>query len=94
MLYHLLYPLSRYVSFFNVFRYITFRAAYAAVTALIMAFIVGPAIIRRLERFNVREKISDDLPEWHRSKEGTPTMGGLILLLTFVVPVLLWADLT
>ena len=94
MLYHLLYPLSKYVSFFNVFRYITFRAAYAAVTALVLAFIVGPAIIRKLERFNVREKISDDLPGWHRSKEGTPTMGGLILLLTFIVPVLLWADLT
>jgi len=94
MLYLILYPLARYVSFFNIFRYITFRAAYAAVTALILAFIAGPPIIRKLKRLKMSETISDDLPQRHKSKAGTPTMGGLIILLAFVVPVLLWADLT
>jgi phospho-N-acetylmuramoyl-pentapeptide-transferase len=93
MLYLLLYPLAKYVSFFNIFRYITFRAAYGAVTALVLAFIVGPMIIRRLERSNIGEKINSYAPERHRSKQGTPTMGGLIILLSIVVPVLLWADL-
>lgn len=94
MLYLLLYPLAKYISLFNIFRYITFRAAYGAVTALILSFVVGPAIIRRLRRSNISEKISEDLPDGHRSKSGTPTMGGLIILLSLVVPVLLWADLT
>ncbi|MFQ5906236.1 MAG: phospho-N-acetylmuramoyl-pentapeptide-transferase [bacterium] len=94
MLYLVLYPLAKYISFFNIFRYITFRAAYGAVTALILAFIAGPSIIRRLKRLKISETISDDLPRRHKSKEGTPTMGGLIILLTLVVPVLLWADLT
>jgi len=93
MLYLLLVPLAKYVSFFNIFRYITFRAAYGAVTALILSFVAGPAIIRRLKRLKVSETINDDLPEGHRSKSGTPTMGGLIVLLAIVAPVLLWADL-
>jgi phospho-N-acetylmuramoyl-pentapeptide-transferase len=93
MLYLVLVPLAKHISFFNIFRYITFRAAYGAVTALILSFVVGPAIIRRLKRLNISEKINDDLPRGHMSKSGTPTMGGLIILLAVVVPVLLWADL-
>ncbi len=94
MLYNLLYPLAKYVSVFNLFRYITFRAAYGAVTALLVSFIVGPAIIRKLKRIKLSETISDDLPKRHKAKEGTPTMGGILILLAVVLPVLLWADLT
>jgi phospho-N-acetylmuramoyl-pentapeptide-transferase len=94
MLYYLLYPLRHAVSAFNLFRYITFRAAYATLTALLVSFILGPFIIRRLRKLHIQEKIRDDGPQTHLAKEGTPTMGGLIILLAIVLPTLLWADLT
>jgi len=91
--YHLLYPLTKYYSFFNIFRYITFRAAYATVTALLISFILGPFVIRKLKEHQVRENIRQDGPPTHLAKEGTPTMGGIIVLLSIVIPTLLWADL-
>jgi phospho-N-acetylmuramoyl-pentapeptide-transferase len=94
MFYHLLYPLSDTFSAFNLFRYITFRAAYAVVTALVIAIWFGPAIIASLKRHQIRESIRREGPQTHLAKEGTPTMGGIIVLLCILVPTLLWADLT
>jgi phospho-N-acetylmuramoyl-pentapeptide-transferase len=94
MFYHLLYPLSDIVSGFNLFRYITFRAAYAVVTALVISIWLGPAIIAVLKRRQIGEKIRREGPKTHYAKEGTPTMGGLIVLLAVLLPTLLWADLT
>jgi phospho-N-acetylmuramoyl-pentapeptide-transferase len=93
MLFHLLYPLYTKIGVFNVFRYVTFRTACAALTALVISFVVGPWLIRRLERFQVGERIRRDGPEEHHKKAGTPTMGGLLILAAVVVPTVLWADL-
>ncbi len=93
MFYHLFYPLTRYYSFLNIFRYITFRAAYATVTALLISFILGPLVIRKLRKYQIKESIRQDGPPTHLMKEGTPTMGGLIILFSIVIPTLLWADL-
>ena len=94
MLYHLLDPLSEFFGGFNVFRYITFRAACAAVTALVLCFVLGPWFIRKLARLNVGQQVRKDGPASHYAKEGTPTMGGLLILTAITVPTLLWADLT
>ncbi|MBI3871914.1 MAG: phospho-N-acetylmuramoyl-pentapeptide-transferase [candidate division Zixibacteria bacterium] len=94
MFYHLLYPLRDIVSGFNLFRYITFRAAYAVVTALVISIWFGPGIIAMLKRRQIGEKIRAEGPKSHYAKAGTPTMGGLIVLLATLVPTLLWADLT
>jgi phospho-N-acetylmuramoyl-pentapeptide-transferase len=94
MLYDLLVPLARYHSVFNVFRYITFRTAMATVTALLISFILGPWLIERLrERQRGGDNIREDTPERHRSKAGTPTMGGLVILAAILVSTLLWANL-
>lgn len=94
MLYLLLYPLRDSFAVFNVFRYITFRAAYAAVTALFLCFILGPWLIRKMKEKQCLETGSDLTPETHRAKRGTPTMGGLLILFAIIVPTLLWADIT
>lgn len=93
MLYNLLYPLAEQMHLLNLFRYITFRSAYALVTALLISFLVGPAIIRRLRKLKVGDTCREDTPQHHRQKAGTPTMGGLMILASIMVPVLLWADL-
>ncbi|MGB7062005.1 MAG: phospho-N-acetylmuramoyl-pentapeptide-transferase, partial [Candidatus Zixiibacteriota bacterium] len=79
---------------FNLFRYITFRTAGATLTALLISLILGPIVIRKLKERQVAEKIRDDGPATHKVKEGTPTMGGIIVLLSVVIPTLLWANLT
>ena len=94
MLYHLLYPLSKNISFFNLFKYITFRTACATVTALLLSLILGPYFIRKLKERQVKEKIRAEGPASHLTKEGTPTMGGLIILFSVVLPTALWADFT
>ena len=94
MLYHLLYPLHELFAPFNVFRYITFRAAGAAVTALLLSMVLGPGFIRMLRRNQLGQAIREEGPESHRGKAGTPTMGGLLILFALLVPTLLWADLT
>jgi phospho-N-acetylmuramoyl-pentapeptide-transferase len=94
MLYHLLLPLGKSFIIFNLFRYITFRAAAATVTALLISLIFGPMIIRTLKKKQVTEKIREEGPATHKVKEGTPTMGGIIILISVVIPTLLWADLT
>ena len=93
MLYHLLYPLTSYISGFNLFQYITFRSAMAAITALLISFIVGPLLIKLMRSRQIVEEIRDTGPETHHIKKGTPTMGGVILLLAVILPTLLWANL-
>jgi phospho-N-acetylmuramoyl-pentapeptide-transferase len=93
MLYHLLYPLHTHFSVFNVFRYITFRAAYAMVTALLISFLLGPFVIRLLSKKQVHQVIRAEGPKTHHAKSGTPTMGGLLILSAIVVPSLLWCNL-
>ncbi|HSF17780.1 MAG TPA: phospho-N-acetylmuramoyl-pentapeptide-transferase [Vicinamibacteria bacterium] len=94
MIYHLLYPLHEDFSFFNVFRYVTFRTASATLTALAISFVMGPWLIRRLRRFQIGQHVRQEGPETHRSKAGTPTMGGLLILAAMIAPTLLWANLT
>jgi phospho-N-acetylmuramoyl-pentapeptide-transferase len=94
MLYHLLFPLASSYKLFNVFKYLTFRTIYAMITALIVAFIIGPWVIRRLEALQARQVIRTDGPESHLKKQGTPTMGGVLILAAIIIPTLLWADLT
>lgn len=93
MLYHWLYPLRDYISAFNVFRYITFRSAYAAMTALLISFLLGPFFIRMLKRRALTNGVREYAPESHIDKAGTPTMGGLLILVATIVPTLLWARL-
>jgi phospho-N-acetylmuramoyl-pentapeptide-transferase len=94
MFYHLLAPLGKQYIIFNLFNYISFRAAGATVTALLLAFVVGPPVIRRLRARKVGQVVRAEGPASHQSKRGTPTMGGLIILLATIVPTLLWAPLT
>ncbi len=89
-----LYPLVDVVSAFNVFQYLSFRSAYAAVTALLLAFLLGPWVIQKLSKFKIGQIIRLDGPESHQAKAGTPTMGGLLIILAFILSVLLWQDLS
>jgi len=94
MLYHLLYPLSEQYFIFNIFRYITFRAMGATLTAFILAFIFGPFLIKWLQQKKMKELIREDVPDVHVNKEGTPTMGGLLILFAMIISILLWANLS
>jgi phospho-N-acetylmuramoyl-pentapeptide-transferase len=94
MLYHLLYPLHTQFSALQIFRYITFRAIYATITALLISFILGPWLIEKLSALQIGQSIRKDGPQSHFVKEGTPTMGGTLILLAVVLPTLLWTDLT
>lgn len=94
MLYHFLYPLRSYISGFNIFQYITFRSAMAAITALFISFIIGPYLIELLKSKKVVEEIRKTGPDTHLSKKGTPTMGGIIVLTAVILPTLLWANLS
>ena len=93
MLYHLLAPLSENFIGFNLFRYISFRAASAAVLALIVTLLLGPVLIGLLRKLQVVEIIREETPDRHKAKAGTPSMGGLIILLAVLVPVVLFARL-
>ncbi len=94
MLYYLLYSLHNQISFFNVFHYITFRAILAILTALILSFLCGPWLIRKLKELEVKQPIRNNGPSTHLRKEGTPTMGGTLILASILLSVLLWSDLT
>ncbi|TAM38816.1 phospho-N-acetylmuramoyl-pentapeptide-transferase [bacterium] len=98
MLYHLLYPLRDFIFAFNVFRYITFRAAMACLTAFLLSLIFGGPLIRKLKALKVGEKINKadslKLDDLHRHKQSTPTMGGILILGAVVVSTLLWSDIT
>ncbi len=95
MLYWLLYQqLYIYFSPFRVFRYLTFRTAFASLTALFICVVLGPWLIRRLREFQIGQYIRQEGPQAHQGKAGTPTMGGVLILISFLVPTLLWADLS
>ncbi len=95
MLYWLLFvKLQHYFPPFRIFRYLTFRTAFASLTALFTALIVGPLVINRLREFQIGQYIREEGPKAHQKKAGTPTMGGLLIAIAIVVPTLLWADLS
>lgn len=96
MLYHIFVRLTdacAFCSVFNVFNYITFRSAGAAVTGFLVAFLIGPGVIRRLRAMKVRQVVRQGTPDTHASKNRTPTMGGVIILIAGILPTLLWARL-
>lgn len=94
MLYNFLYPLATEFHFLNVFKYLTFRTIYAVITALVVSFLLGPWMIRKLQSIQMTQVIRTDGPESHLKKQGTPTMGGVLILAAIVIPTLLWADLS
>jgi phospho-N-acetylmuramoyl-pentapeptide-transferase len=95
LLYWLLYQ-RLFVHFppFRIFRYVTFRTAFASLTALFMGLIIGPAIIRQLREFQIGQYIREEGPKGHQKKAGTPTMGGVLITIAIIVPTILWADLS
>jgi phospho-N-acetylmuramoyl-pentapeptide-transferase len=94
MLYYLfVFGLRRHFSPLNVFRYITVRTAVASLTALVISLVLGPWMIRRLRELQVKQYIREEGPKGHKSKAGTPTMGGVLIVAAIVIPTLLWADL-
>ncbi len=95
MLYWLLYQkLFPYFRPFRIFRYLTFRTAFATLTALLIALIIGPFVIERLREFQIGQYIREDGPKDHQKKAGTPTMGGVLICIAILIPALLWSDLT
>ncbi|MBI4459062.1 MAG: phospho-N-acetylmuramoyl-pentapeptide-transferase, partial [Acidobacteria bacterium] len=94
MLYYLFYEvLFDYFSPFRVFRYLTFRTAFASITALLICLVLGPWLIARLREFQIGQYIREDGPQHHHAKAGTPTMGGVLINVAILVPTLLWANL-
>src|SRR5690349_10589104 len=95
MLYYLLYEkLFPLVSPFRVFRYNTFRTAFASLTALFLCIVLGPWLINKLRQFQIGQYIREEGPKAHQKKAGTPTMGGVLIAISIIVPTLLWADLS
>jgi len=93
MLLELAQWLAKDMRVFNVFNYITLRAVLACLTALVISFVVGPAMIRKLTAYKIGQSVRDDGPQTHLIKAGTPTMGGALILVSITVTTLLWADL-
>jgi phospho-N-acetylmuramoyl-pentapeptide-transferase len=93
MFYHLFFPLADRIGYMRLFGFITFRSAFAAITALLICFLLGSWLIRQLARWQLRERIRPDGPATHLTKAGTPTMGGLLILAAIVIPALLWSKL-
>ncbi|HOK45307.1 MAG TPA: phospho-N-acetylmuramoyl-pentapeptide-transferase [Bryobacteraceae bacterium] len=94
MFYWLLFEqLYQYFSPFRVFRFITFRAAFASLTALFLCLVLGPWLIRKLRQFQIGQHIREEGPKSHQKKAGTPTMGGVLIVISIVLPTLLWANL-
>ncbi len=93
MLYFLLVPLKKYLIFFNVFRYITFRTALSGISALLICLIFAPWAIKVLKKMQIKEELRPDIPQSHLGKKGTPSMGGLLILASTIIPTLLWGDL-
>ncbi len=95
MLYWLLYQkLFPYFRLFRIFRYLTFRTVFASLTALLIGLLIGPYVIERLREFQIGQYIREDGPKSHQKKSGTPTMGGVLICISILVPTLLWSDLT
>jgi phospho-N-acetylmuramoyl-pentapeptide-transferase len=94
MLYFLLVPLKEHIFFFNIFRYITVRTALAGITALVISFIFGPWLIKKLKKYQIGEEIRPDGPQSHFEKKGTPSMGGILIISSTLIPTLLWGNLS
>jgi len=95
LLYWLLYQkLFPYFRVFRIFRYLTFRTVFASLTALLIGLLIGPFVIERLREFQIGQYIREEGPQSHHKKKGTPTMGGVLILISIVVPTLLWSDLS
>jgi len=94
MLYHLLFKLRDVFVGFGVFRYITFRTAFAALTALLISLVLGPWLIQRMRGIKLGQFIREEGPKSHQAKAGTPTMGGILILVAIIIPTVLWADIT
>ena len=95
MLYWLLYQkLYPHIPTFRIFRYLTFRTAFASLSALFIALFIGPMIIRKLREFQIGQYIREEGPQAHQKKAGTPTMGGVMIMIAVLIPTLLWADLS
>ena len=92
MILEFIYPLVKFFTPLNVFQYLSFRGAYAALTTLLLCYIFGPKIIEALKRFKVGQVIREDGPATHLSKGGTPTMGGIFLILSVLIAMVLWTD--
>ena len=86
--------LTQYATFFNVFSYLTMRAILGVLTALLISLLMGPALIRYLQRLQIGQAVRDDGPQSHLSKAGTPTMGGLLSIASISISTLFWADLS
>ena len=94
MFYYVLYEkLFPYVSGFRVFRFVTFRAAFASLTALFLCVLMGPWFINKLREMSIGQHIREDGPKSHQTKAGTPTMGGVLIVVSIIIPTLLWANL-
>ncbi|MDR3343870.1 MAG: phospho-N-acetylmuramoyl-pentapeptide-transferase [Treponema sp.] len=87
-----MYPLVKYFTPLNVFQYLTFRGAYAALTTLLICFMLGPKIIEALRKFKIGQSVREDGPETHLKKDGTPTMGGVLIILSVLFSMILWQD--
>jgi len=94
VLYWLLVPLRKYYIFFNVFRYITVRTAMAGITALLISFLLGPWIIKMMKKRQIGQEIRPDGPQSHLLKKGTPSMGGILIIGSTLIPTLLWGNLS
>jgi phospho-N-acetylmuramoyl-pentapeptide-transferase len=94
MVYHILYSLHTAFSVLNVFRYITFRTLLAILTALIISFILTPYTIKKFQKWEIRSNKREDVPERHEEKKGIPTMGGFVIMVSTIIPTLMWSDLT
>ncbi|MDH5563892.1 MAG: phospho-N-acetylmuramoyl-pentapeptide-transferase, partial [Nitrospirota bacterium] len=94
MLYLWLYPLHGEFAIFNVFRYLSFRMIYAAITAFLIVFFLAPPVIKKLQTLGLGQKIRTDGPQSHFGKSGTPTMGGMLILFSVLAATLLWADVS
>src|SRR5437899_994798 len=95
LLYWLLYlKLFHYFPPFRIFRYLTFRTAFASLTAMFTGLIIGPLVIERLREFQIGQYIREEGPKGHQKKAGTPTMSGVLIAISIIVPTLLWADLS
>jgi phospho-N-acetylmuramoyl-pentapeptide-transferase len=95
LLYWLLYQkLFPYFRFFRIFRYVTFRCVFASLTALLIGLLIGPFVIERLRQFQIGQYIREEGPQSHQKKGGTPTMGGVLICISILVPTLLWSDLS
>jgi phospho-N-acetylmuramoyl-pentapeptide-transferase len=94
LLYEKIFHLGPFFSPFRIFRFLTFRTAFASLTALFMGMIIGPAVIRQLRDFQIGQYIREEGPKAHQKKAGTPTMGGVLITISIIVPTILWADLS